>query len=204
MSTNLAHALPSASPVQETHPRHIEIVSTRSQRRARPRPIYAVIIVGGLFVLFIAQLIMSIVVADGAYQISSLQQEQKELTRTEAALTEQNEILASPQNLSAAAEALGMGYSSKTPNFINLEAGKVVGSRSGPSSVQDPTRNGGIPNAVLDAKNDADKTAKTDTPSTTGNSDSDANSNPDTGTLPTTPDAAVAGGTTNPPSVQTR
>ena len=197
MSTNLAHALPSSAPAQESHPRHIEIVSTRGQRRARPRPIYALIIVGGLFVLFIAQLIMSIVVAEGAYQISSLQSEQKELVRTEASLTEQNEILASPQNLSSKAEALGMGYSSKTPNFINLEEGKVVGSRSGPSSVQDPTRNGGIPNAVLDARNDSKTDSKTDSKNT-------ADTDPNTGTLPTTPDVPAAGGSTTPPSVQTR
>ncbi|MCU1558700.1 MAG: hypothetical protein JWN09_2695, partial [Microbacteriaceae bacterium] len=51
MSTNLAYELPSRAPREEERQRHIEIVSTRNQRRARPRLVYALVAVGGLFVI---------------------------------------------------------------------------------------------------------------------------------------------------------
>lgn len=150
MSTNLAHALPAGSPREEQHPRHIEIVSTRSQRRARPRPIYAVVIVGGLFVLFIAQLLMSIVVSDGAYQISSLQAEQKELARTEQALSEQLNVLGSPQSLSAKAESLGMVQNATTPTFLDLATLKVIGHAHGAPGNSKGVGKSLVPNALLD------------------------------------------------------
>ena len=66
MSSNLAFATPLRSPREHERPRHIEIVSTREQRRARPRVFYALVAVSGLFALFIVQLLLSIVVSDGA------------------------------------------------------------------------------------------------------------------------------------------
>jgi cell division protein FtsB len=156
MSTNLAETmplgLPAYEPRREEQPRHIEIVSTRSQRRARPRPIYAIVIVGGLFVLFIAQLLMSIVVSNGAYQISGLQAEQRTLTQTANALGEQADLLASPQSLTSKADALGMVYSDQTPNFVVLKNGKIIGDREGVSNTSD-LNSKGIPNELLvDAK----------------------------------------------------
>jgi len=131
MSTNLAETMPLGRPVYEPRPdeqpRHIEIVSTRSQRRARPRPIYAIVIVGGLFVLFIAQLLMSIVVSNGAYQISSLQNEQRTLTQTANALGEQEDLLSSPGSLAVMAARQGMVETDQTPNFLRLSDGKIIG-----------------------------------------------------------------------------
>lgn len=156
MSTNLAETmplgLPTYEPQREEQPRHIEIVSTRSQRRARPRPIYAIIIVGGLFVLFIAQLLMSIVVSNGAYQISGLQAEQRTLTQTENALSEQNDLLASPQSLTRKAKALGMGNTDETPNFVVLSTGKIIGDKDAVGEVSTLGVNA-VPNQLLvDAK----------------------------------------------------
>ena len=59
-----------------------------AQRRARPKLVYAVVAVGALFAIIAAQLLLSIGLSDGAYQISALQQSRKELARTEDALTE--------------------------------------------------------------------------------------------------------------------
>lgn len=156
MSTNLAETMPLGLPDYEPHreeqPRHIEIVSTRSQRRARPRPIYAIIIVGGLFALFIAQLLMSIVVSNGAYQISGLQAEQRTLTQTENALSEKADLLASPQSLTSKAKAIGMGDTDQTPNFVVLATGKIIGDKKGASDVSSLGLNS-VPNQPLaDAK----------------------------------------------------
>ena len=169
MSNALANAIPVSLPTEPQQPRHIEIVSTRTQRLARPRPIYAVILVGGLFVLFIAQLLLSIVVSNGAYQISSLQGEQRDLTRTADALSEKNDLLASPQALGKAADDLGMTTTGRTPAFVDLAAGKVIGkpktATNGKGDALSPT----IANQPLDDAEKAAKQDKKDNSSSTGN-----------------------------------
>jgi hypothetical protein len=105
---------------------HIEIVATRSQRRARPRIVYALVAVGGLFLILIAQLMMSILLSNGAYQISSLQSTQKNLVRDQQTLTESLQVLQSPQNLAMQAESLGMVINSNGSGRIMLSTGAVL------------------------------------------------------------------------------
>jgi hypothetical protein len=107
-------------------PRHIEIVSSRSQRRARPRMVYAAVTVAGLFAILIAQLLLSIAVSDGAYRIAALQGVQRELSRDQQTLTEQLHVLQSPQHLAANAQALGMVANTSTA-FLRLADGAVLG-----------------------------------------------------------------------------
>lgn len=156
MSSNLAFALPERS--QQRHEeldaprRHIEIVSTRSQRRARPRLVYSLVIIAGLFAVLMSQLLLSIALADGAYQISALQSEQKELARDRDALTEELNVLNSPQNLAASAEALGM-VSNTSAVYLNLATGSVLGepsaARAGAGSVVGPNGSLLIANSLL-------------------------------------------------------
>ena len=126
MSAAQAFSTPQAAP-QHARPRHIEIVTTRAQRRSRPRSFYATIAVTSVFTLLLAQLLLSIVLSDGAYQISSLQNEQKQLARTQQALDEQLDLLASPQSLAARAEAIGMVLGTNAPVFLRLSDGVVTG-----------------------------------------------------------------------------
>jgi hypothetical protein len=126
--SNLAFATSLRSPVEEFPARHIEIVSSREQRRARPRVFYAVVVVIGLFVLFMAQLLLSIVVSDGAYRIAALQNSQRDLGREQQALSEQLDLLSSPQNLATQAESLGMVLSNTSPVFLRLADGAILGS----------------------------------------------------------------------------
>ena len=125
--SNLAFATPLRSPVEEQQPRHIEIVTSREQRRARPRAVYAIVAVVGLFVLFMAQLLLSIVVSDGAYRIAALQTSQRDLGREQQALSEQLDMLSSPQNLATQAESLGMVLSNTNPVFLRLADGAILG-----------------------------------------------------------------------------
>ena len=127
MSASLAFAIEAPNGHPESHSRHIEIVTTREQRRARPRVLYAVITVGGLFGLFLVQLLLSIVIAGGAYQISDLQVQQRELVREQDALVETLNLMASPQSLAAKAESLGMVLGTSTPAFLRLSDGTIVG-----------------------------------------------------------------------------
>jgi hypothetical protein len=91
-----------------------------SAEPAPRRTVYAVIVVGGLFVVLLAQLLLSIGLSDGAYAIQSLQQQQRELERTHQALTEDVDRLSSPQNLARNAQALGM-VASASPSFLSLD-----------------------------------------------------------------------------------
>lgn len=114
---------PDASP---EGPRRLDIVQTRNQKRARPKSFYALVTVGGLFAILVAQLLLSIVVSDGAYQISGLQQQQKELARDQQSLTEELHVLESPQHLAANAEQLGMVTNSNMA-YLRLSDGAVLG-----------------------------------------------------------------------------
>ena len=123
-------ALPLSSPrpsrSTETPRRHLEVAPTRAQRRARPRVLPAIVTISGIGVILLAQLLLSIVLADGAYTIAGLQTEQRDLQRQEQALTEQLEVLSSTQNLTANAEHLGM-VASGNPVFLDLSTGAVSG-----------------------------------------------------------------------------
>ena len=123
--SNLAYAAPRRRPSEPAPRRLVEVVPTREQRRARPRVAYAIITVTSLFVIFAAQLMLSIVVSDGAYQIASLQTQQKELLRSQEALTEQLDIAASSQSLAINAANLGM-VPAGNPLFLDLENGSVT------------------------------------------------------------------------------
>ena len=82
--------------------------------------------VTGIGVILLAQLLLSIAVADGAYQIAELQGAERGLQQQEQALTENLEVLASTQNLIANAEHLGM-IASGNPVFLDLSTGAVSG-----------------------------------------------------------------------------
>ena len=147
MSSNLAYAptRPTVRPAPSQRP-HVEIVTTRAQRRARPRAIYAVVTVGALFLIFGAQLLLSIVVSQGAYEIDSLQSQQKDLLRTQEALSEQFDLLSSTQHLAENAAKLGM-VPNPSPLFLDVATGGVAGA---PGTV-DPTGCGGSCNLVANS-----------------------------------------------------
>ncbi|MFB2582831.1 hypothetical protein ACEXQD_16410 [Herbiconiux sp. P15] len=124
----------------------IEIVPSRAQKRARPRIAYAAVVVTGVLAIVVTQLLLSVGLSDGAYEISALQQTQKELDRTNQVLTEQYDTLSSPQNLAASAVALGM-VANSTPVYLRLSDGAVLGSPAAAGA----TATGGaeIPNSLL-------------------------------------------------------
>ncbi|MEO6533158.1 MAG: hypothetical protein ABIO06_06250 [Pseudolysinimonas sp.] len=106
--------------------RHLEVVSTRAQRRARPRTLPALVTIGGIAVILLAQLLLSIVIADGAYQVSALQSANHDAVLQQHALSEQLDLLASPQHLAANAEALGM-VASGNAIYLDAKTGAVTG-----------------------------------------------------------------------------
>ena len=129
----------------------IQIVATRSQRKARPRVFYALASMGVVFGIIIAQLLLSVAVSSGAYEIASLQQANKELTRTHQTMNQDLDRLSSPQNLAANAEALGMVINS-TPVYLRISDGAVLGApipAAANAGVIAGSAAGAIPNSLL-------------------------------------------------------
>jgi len=124
----------------------VEIGTTRAQRSARPKVAYAVATVTSLFAIFGAQLLLSIVVSDGAYQISALQTQQKELVRTQQDLTERLDLRNSTQFLAASAATLGM-IPGSSPQFLDVSTGAV----SAAPGTTDPSGCGGACNLVANS-----------------------------------------------------
>lgn len=152
MSDNLARVLrpdwkstPDTDPVPER--RHIQIVSPRSQRHARPKIVYALSAVTGVAVIVIAQLLLSVGISQSAYEVSRLQASQVELGRTAESVTEDLVRVSSPQSLAANAEALGM-VTNSNPLFLQLSDGAVLGAPASASGSQAGTASL-VPNSLL-------------------------------------------------------
>lgn len=143
----------SARPQRETEERrsHLEVVATRSQRRARPRALYAIIAVSTMLGIVVAQVLLSILVSQGAYQVENLQTRQSVLQRSYQSAKENLAKVSSPQSLAANATALGMVTN---PNlvYLRLSDGAVLGSPApAPASGVTATGETGglVPNSLL-------------------------------------------------------
>lgn len=123
MSTSSAAAARRA-PLREEPRRLTEVVTTAAQRRARPKVLHALVAVAGLLAIVGAQLLLSIAVSGGAYQIANLQTQARALQRQTESLNEQIEIAGSTQALSVAAARLGMAPAVH-PFFLRLSNGKA-------------------------------------------------------------------------------
>ena len=111
---------------EETPRRHLDIAPTRAQRRARPRIYAALVAIVGIGAILLAQLLMSIVLADGAYHIAALKKEERDLLREQNASQERIDELSSTQSLIQNATALGM-VTSGNPVFLDVATGQALG-----------------------------------------------------------------------------
>ncbi len=116
--------------------------------RRKPRLAYAIIALGGVAVIGVAQLLLSIAVAQGAYEIDGYHLRQAELAREEQKLAEDLDRVESPQYLAMNAEALGM-VPNAAPVYLRLSDGVVLGEPTpavGGGAASGPL----VPNALLD------------------------------------------------------
>jgi hypothetical protein len=158
MSSNLAYAAPVRRPregleVAPAYPQRVQIVTTRAQRRARPKLVYALGAIAIIFAIFLAQLLITIALSGGAYTITDLQSTGQALGRTASSLNEKLDTLGSSQNLQANALALGMVNSSQAA-FLRLSNGSVLGTATAAGSATLPSagQNGStdsVPNSLL-------------------------------------------------------
>lgn len=100
-----------------------------SARGRKPRLLYGVIAVSGAVLIGVVQMGLSILTTQTSYEISSLSQQERQLTWQKQILQDDLAGLASPQYLAANASALGMVIA-ESPNYLRLSDGAVLGSAS--------------------------------------------------------------------------
>ena len=117
-------------------------------RRAKPRLVFAIVALAGVALIVVTQLLLSVALAQGAYEIDAYQVRQAQLARQEQKLAEDLDRMESPQYLAMNADALGM-VPNANPVLLLLSDGAVVGE---PTAA---TRGAGasgplVPNSLLD------------------------------------------------------
>jgi hypothetical protein len=120
----------------------------RALARAKPRLVYAIVAVGSIGVIALVQLLLSIAMTQGAYELDGYQIRQAQLARDEAKLAEDLDGVESPQFLAANAEALGMVPNS-APVYLRLSDGAVLGvptAAAGGAAASGPL----VPNSLID------------------------------------------------------
>lgn len=104
----------------------IEAVPAGSAASARPRLVYGIVAGVGLGVIVAAQLLLSVGLSQGAYEISALQQTEKTLGRSNSDAKHVIDQLSSAQNLASNALGLGM-VANSSPVYLRLSDGAVLG-----------------------------------------------------------------------------
>ncbi|HEY9365777.1 MAG TPA: hypothetical protein VIP55_04005 [Agromyces sp.] len=148
MSAVQAQSLPAPRRIDHERPQRRLRPAPERAARAKPRLAYAVIALGGVAVIIVAQLLLSIAVTQGAYEIDALQMQQTTLTRDEQKLSEDLDRVESPQFLATKAEGLGMVPNSD-PVYLRLSDGAVLGqptAAEGGAGASAPL----VPNALID------------------------------------------------------
>ena len=151
MSTVAARATaPAIAPERGGRPdRRLRVVEAPARRR-RPKLLYGVVAVLGAFLIAGAQMVLSIMTTQSSYELSTLTQQQRDLTYEKQILYDDVAGLSSPQYLAANAAALGMVID-ESPSYLRLSDGALLGAGEvslGSSSV-DAIGRGAVPNALI-------------------------------------------------------
>jgi len=126
-----------AAPVVTAPP----LAAPRALPVARPKVVAAAAVLTGTVCVVVAQLLLSIGTANGAYRLAELEQHSEVLTRQQQVQAESLQALAAPQHLAAQAAALGM-VPDDSAAYLDARSGRILGSTEATSgTVQHP---GGI------------------------------------------------------------
>ncbi|MGX5695366.1 hypothetical protein ACWKWP_04140 [Agromyces soli] len=118
--------LPLRGAPEAVPPRRLRLVPSRVAARKKPRLSYAVIALGAILLVAAAQLVLSVAMTQGAYELDHLRIEQASVDRDSQLVREQLDALQSPQNLARNAEQLGM-VPNTNPVYLRLSDGAVLG-----------------------------------------------------------------------------
>jgi len=108
-----------------TAPRHTRPVTGARTAARHPRAPFILLLVGLLGGALVTLLVISTTLAEGSFQISSLQQQNTNLAKQQQVLTEAVAQAQSPAQIAQEAAGLGMRQDPYL-RFINLKTGKIV------------------------------------------------------------------------------
>lgn len=149
MTSALENAFDTAvAPVRRFVPRGLRAVENGARRR--PRRLYGIVAVAGALLIAGVQMGMSILTTQTSYQLSDLNQQQRQLTWQKQILDDEVAGLNSPQYLAANATALGMVIG-EPPSYLRLSDGALLGTGQvsyGASSV-DALGRASVPNQLV-------------------------------------------------------
>ncbi len=119
-------------------------------RRRRPRLAYGLLAVAGALAIAGAQMLFSVLSTQSTFELSTLTQQQRELTWQKQILYDEVAGLSSPQYLAANAAALGMVIN-ESPSYLRLSDGAVLGTQQASvyTSSIDALGRGSVPNALI-------------------------------------------------------
>lgn len=142
-----AEALPlQGEPVQH---RRLRAVDASPKRRMRPRLSYAITTLAAVSGIVVAQLLSSVALSQGAYELSSLRAAHQDLGLEQQSLQEQIGVLSSPQYVSENAQELGMVID-QSPAYLRLSDGKVLGDPGpGGEATEQPMEKGNVANSQI-------------------------------------------------------
>jgi cell division protein FtsL len=121
-----AHAL-ATPPVRPV--RSLQGVSSTRQRASKtavPKLRYIVVTLAGIFAILGAQLMLSIAVSGGAYEIAGLKAEVRNSSQQLQVVAEDIKALSSPDTLATLATSIGM-VADNNPAYLRLSDGVVLG-----------------------------------------------------------------------------
>ncbi|RLP78060.1 hypothetical protein D9V32_01675 [Mycetocola tolaasinivorans] len=133
MSENLARndfawdltAAPAEAPSRGRE-RPLRVVAPGTRAAAKPKLLYAFVALGAIGAIVLTQILLSVGLSQGAYELNSLQRDHRELGWQSQAIGTDLAAISSPQYIAANAEALGMTFGG-APAYISLKTGEVLG-----------------------------------------------------------------------------
>lgn len=137
--------------------------ATRS-RSGAPKLVFALISLFAVTVVVVIQLLLSVAISQGAYQVSALQGESKQLGWERQTVATEVAAISSPQYIALNAEKLGMTMGG-TPAYIKLSTGAIVGipSEAGAQGSVVQASPSSIGNSLMSALTGATIAGSTDT-----------------------------------------
>ncbi|MCS4276944.1 hypothetical protein D9V34_06130 [Mycetocola lacteus] len=120
---------------------------TRTRAQAKPKLLYAFMALGAIGAIVLTQILLSVGLSQGAYELNALQKEHRELGWQSQSIGTDLAAISSPQYIAANAQALGMTFGG-TPAYLSLKTGEVTGTAAGTGPVKQVPANS-IQNSMI-------------------------------------------------------
>jgi len=110
--------------------------------------LYGLIAVAAALGIVGAQMVLSVMSTQSSYELARLNSQHHELTLQKQVLDDELTGLSSPQYLAANASAMGMVVD-KTPSYLRLSDGKILGAQKASSTSAITLGKGSVPNELI-------------------------------------------------------